>query len=147
MENVSSPGAGWRVAFDSGPGNWDWNRVKAVAGDFNGDGKDDVGAFYNYDGSLTRLWVTENVGSPTATWRLAFDSGPGNWDWNRVTAVTGDFNGDGNDDVGSVYDYGNAQLKLWLSTDVGSAAGANWRVVWDSGVGNWDGRRADWLRS
>ena len=31
----------------SGPGNWEWSRSKIAAGDFNGDGRDDLGVFYD----------------------------------------------------------------------------------------------------
>jgi hypothetical protein len=143
MDAVTSGGA-WRIAYDSGPGIWDWNRTKVVAGDFTGDGRDDLDAYYAYDGGRTRLFVMDGVAG-AGSWRQVWDSGVNNWDGNRAVPVAGDFDGDGRDDVGNIYDYGNAQLKLWLNTDAGASGAA--RIVWDSGPGNWEARRADWIRS
>jgi hypothetical protein len=57
------------------------------AGDFNGDGKDDVAGMYGYaDGSVTMLtWTTSSdgsgtLGSGTAGWSAA----PNNWTFSRV---------------------------------------------------------------
>jgi hypothetical protein len=57
------------------------------AGDFNGDGRTEIGAFYNYDNSLTRLFVFDGFGG-TATARQVWDSTAGAWDWNRTITVS-----------------------------------------------------------
>jgi hypothetical protein len=131
-------GALTRLAWDSGAGNWDWNRIKVVGGDFNGDGRTELGAFYNYDGGRTRLFVLDASGA-TATSRQAWDSGAGNWDWNRTKAVTGDFNGDGRTEIGAFYNYDNSLTRLFVFDGIGSTATG--RQVWDSTQGGWDWNR------
>ncbi|WP_406290037.1 FG-GAP-like repeat-containing protein [Embleya sp. NBC_00896] len=82
--------------------------AKYVIGDFNGDGRADVGALYGYpDGS--NAWFTfaaRDNGTFEEGVRSAYVA-PGNWEWWRATALAGDYNGDGVDDVAMVYDHGN----------------------------------------
>ncbi|MFH9015603.1 FG-GAP repeat domain-containing protein, partial [Streptomyces sp. NPDC017943] len=47
----TSTGSGFNApvkAWDSGTGSWDWDSSAPVSGDFNGDGKSDVGVLYKY---------------------------------------------------------------------------------------------------
>ncbi|WP_433607365.1 FG-GAP repeat domain-containing protein [Dactylosporangium sp. CA-139114] len=128
---VPSAGPLW----DSGVGNWCFDRVKAVAGDFTGDGKADIGAFYRYDGALTKLFVftaTGNGFSPPAVW---WDTGAGNWDASRMLPAAGDFNGDGKVDIASFYDYGGCTAAVWNLTSTGTAIGAVGKP-W-TGTGSW----------
>ena len=39
------------------PGTSDWNHVKIVTGDVDGDGKADIAEFYDYQGGQTKLWM------------------------------------------------------------------------------------------
>jgi hypothetical protein len=124
------------VWWDNPVGNADWHRMKLIAGDFNGDRRVDVGYLYNYDGSLTRLWIHSSTGSAFAAGAVQWDSGPGNWDFHRMATLTGDFNRDGRSDLGVFYDYSNAHTKLWLFTATGAAMTCC-RLAWDSGPGTW----------
>ncbi|MDQ3680176.1 MAG: esterase, partial [Actinomycetota bacterium] len=47
-----------------------WESSKLVAGDFNGDGRHDIGMFYNYGGGNTGLWTFNGptLNLPTAKW-------------------------------------------------------------------------------
>jgi hypothetical protein len=79
--------------------SWDATRTKPVAGDFNGDGRDDIGAFYDYTGSSTAVWAwsaksSGGFNAPTRMWDST------TWDATRTKPVSGDFNGDGRDDIG-----------------------------------------------
>jgi hypothetical protein len=125
--------------WDSGAGNWCFtNGSKVVAGDFTGDGKDDIGAFYNYNGGRVALWVF--VAKPDGTgfypgtpW---WDSGPGTWDWNNFKAVAGDFDGDGKVDIAQMYDYTNCSTAVFRFTSTGSSM--IWPVqTWKVAAGNW----------
>jgi hypothetical protein len=127
-----------RMVWDSGVGSWDWNRIRAVAGDFNNDGRAEIGAFYNYDGYQTRLFVFDNIAGGV-TVRQSWDSGAGNWDGARAKYVAGDFNGDGRAEIGGFYNYPGYQTKLWIFDSV--STGALTRLAWDSGAGNWDWNR------
>jgi hypothetical protein len=81
-----------------------------IAGDFNGDGKDDVASFHPGSGSW---WVTFSHGDErkTAEWGR-FLPGTG---W--TNHVAGDFNGDGNTDIASFHS-GNGTW--WVSISDGT---------------------------
>ncbi|MGA4722206.1 glycoside hydrolase family protein [Fictibacillus nanhaiensis] len=110
-----------------GPDGW-WNQTgydanmiskKVIAGDFTGDGKDDIAAFYDY-GTETRVHVWKSTGSS-----FTYQGENGWWknsgyDAKKITGrvVSNDFNNDGKTDLAAFYDYGSGQTRLhvWLST-------------------------------
>jgi len=124
--------------WDSGPGNWDWDGTKLSSGDYNADGLSDLSALYGYQTEhQTRAFVFTSNGinafnGPTTWW----DSGPGNWDWDGSTPLSGDFSGDGQDDLAVFYGYGGNQTKIW-EFDSHTTAFNSPYAAWDSGVGNW----------
>jgi VCBS repeat protein len=128
--------------WDSGAGNWDAGRSKLVTGDFNKDGKTDIGVFYSYPGNRTALFTFTSAGSrfnaPVKVW----DSGTGNWDLARSKPVSGDFNGDGYGDTAVFYGYSGSRTALfvWTAKPAGGFTGP--AKVWDSGAGNWDQPRS-----
>ncbi|MEU6445367.1 trypsin-like serine protease [Streptomyces sp. NPDC046979] len=141
-------------AWDSATGgSWDWGRSKVVPGDFDGDGRGDVGVLYDYgrqsDGAnRTALWTLTSSGSgfgkPVKVWDSADG---GSWTWSRSKVVSGDFDGDGRGDVGMLYDYGQGsdganRTALWTLTSSGSGFGKPVKV-WDSA----DGGSWTWSRS
>ncbi|MFB7725042.1 trypsin-like serine protease, partial [Streptomyces sp. NPDC056127] len=141
-------------AWDSATGgSWDWGRSKVVSGDFDGDGRGDVGVLYDYgrqsDGvNRTALWTLTSNGSGFAKPVKVWDSATGgSWDWGRSKAVSGDFDGDGRGDVGVLYDYGQGsdgakRSALWTLTSNGSGFGKPVKV-WDSaGSISWDWGRS-----
>ncbi|WP_432098616.1 trypsin-like serine protease [Streptomyces sp. WAC 04229] len=154
---MSSNGSGFGGpvrAWDSATGgSWNWSRSKVVAGDFNGDGRGDVGVLYDYgqgsDGTnRTALWTLTSSGSgfgkPVKVWDSAAG---GSWSWERSKVVAGDFDGDGRGDVGVLYDYGQGsdganRTALWTLTSNGSGFGKPVKV-WDSaGSISWDWERS-----
>ncbi|WP_159030431.1 FG-GAP-like repeat-containing protein [Streptomyces sp. CB01201] len=107
----------------------DWNRTYLQAGDFNGDGIDDIITWYDYsDGSdaMHTLVATSTrdgkFNAPTQAWKSA----PGNWDHNHMMITTGDYNGDGRDDVGAMYGYsdGTSRMYTWTTKPDGTLNGA-----------------------
>jgi hypothetical protein len=118
-------------------------QLQRLSGDFNGDGKTDIAAFYDYGGGRTRLFAfygngTGGVSQATAIW----DSGAGNWEWPNMRPTVGDFNGDGKTDIAALYGYGGSRTKIWVF--YGTATGvpvASPTSVWDSGAGNWEWSR------
>ena len=107
---------GWWSSAGYAPGK---ATGRVVAGDYNGDGRDDAAILYDY-------------GPTTATWHVWLSDGDSfeyqsNLGWwtsagyapakatGRV--VAGDYNGDGRDDVAILYDYGptSATWHVWLS--------------------------------
>ena len=80
-------------------------------GDFNGDGRDDILWRHN-DGTVSN-WLATVAGGFTANDANAARFAPTNWH----VAGTGDFNGDGRDDV--LWRNDNGQLSNWLGTASG----------------------------
>ena len=98
-------------------------RSAKTTGDFNGDGRDDAAVFYAYADGSVALWTflaTANGGfsAPTRSWQ----SGAGNWYVDNLTLQTGDFNGDGRDDVAIFYGYSDGSVALWTFLATSSAA-------------------------
>jgi len=108
---------------------------RMVAGDYNGDGRDDIAVFYD-SGAGARIHVFLSTGGSFAY------QGDGGW-WgvdsgyslekvgDRMTA--GDFNRDGRDDIAVFYDYPGsaARIHVWLSTGRSFSYKGNrgwWRV-------------------
>uniref|UniRef100_UPI003C7C59E6 FG-GAP repeat domain-containing protein n=1 Tax=Streptomyces sp. rh155 TaxID=3028728 RepID=UPI003C7C59E6 len=91
-------------------GSFDWSKSKPVAGDYNGDGKDDLAVFYNggqaADGKFVSLAFTFTstgtaFNNPTTAWTSS-----GSFDWSKSKPVAGDYNGDGKDDLAVFYNGG-----------------------------------------
>ncbi|MFJ3205943.1 FG-GAP-like repeat-containing protein [Streptomyces sp. NPDC086989] len=133
-----------RQVWDSGTDSWNWAASKPVTGDFDGDGKADLGVVYDYgrtaDRGRTGLWTfsgtASGFGGPRKVWDSA-DAGD-SWSWTASTPTAGDFNGDGRADVGVMYDYANAangsnRTALWMFTSRGTGFDAP-RQYWDSSV-------------
>jgi parallel beta-helix repeat protein len=95
---------------------------RLVSGDYNGDGKTDIAALYDYGtrNSSIQVWLsTGSSFSPSgyaATWWTASLS---SYDATKVTGrfVSGDFDNNGKDDIAAMYDYGNGNSRIhtWLS--------------------------------
>ncbi|WP_228980279.1 FG-GAP-like repeat-containing protein [Streptomyces sp. DH12] len=118
----------------------DWIRqVRALpqeslvaSGDFNGDGKADIAGFYdngtstaNRNRSSLHTWLSNGTGfaAPQQVW-----STPGGFTWAASKLTTGDYNGDGKDDVSVFYDAGTSaegnvsSIYTWYSTGTGFQA-------------------------
>ncbi|WP_241691357.1 FG-GAP-like repeat-containing protein [Streptomyces sp. GZWMJZ-114] len=130
-----------RVVWQSEATSWTWSNVKLVPGDFDGDGKDDIGVLYDNgktaDGTnVSALWTFTSTGDGFAEPRRVWQS-TGSWSWAASRPVAGDFDGDGKTDVGVLYDYGkNAstglqEVGLWDFRSTGSGFAAP-KKVWTS---------------
>ncbi|WP_405678830.1 FG-GAP-like repeat-containing protein [Streptomyces sp. NBC_00868] len=125
------------------PGNWSGSSAKIFAGDFNGDGRDDVGMMYDH-GSCntgTHTFLAKADGTFNASFG-SWKSGNGNWCWNESKHVTGDFNGDGRDDMLALYGHGNGSVEMY--TLLGKADGGFAAPVrsWNRAAGIWDYNRS-----
>jgi hypothetical protein len=111
-----------------------WAAQKWMAGDFNGDGKEDLANVFD-DGGASTIDVHLSTGSSFTMRRWATRQG-GFWDAQKWMA--GDFNGDGKDDLANVFDEGGAS-----STDVHLSSGSSfsWQR-WSTRQGwFWDAQR------
>ena len=116
----------------------DWSIVGT--GDFNGDGRDDI--LWRNNSGLTVDWLAQTNGGFTSNWDNSFANMPTKWN----VAGTGDFNGDGRDDVlwrsddGFVLEWlggANGSLTIWPNMSIGVPT--DWKVV-SIGDFNGDGR-------
>ncbi len=133
---IESTAAGFlppRIVWSSGPGNWDWNRAKPAAGDFNADGRDDILVLYDYGGLNTGAIVFASNGATFAP-QVVWSSGQGNWDWSRAKQAGGDYNADSRGDILVMYDYGGANTGAIAFASTGVTFTP--QVVWSSGPGN-----------
>ena len=95
-------------------GSWNWNSVKAVAGDFSGTGKSDIVVMYNSGqdssgkGLVTLYKFTGNgstLNTPVNVWDNN-DKVNGSWTWDKAKLVAGKFSGTGKTDLTVMYDAG-----------------------------------------
>lgn len=102
---------------------------RIVAGDFNGDGKTDIGVVYDCGNSETKVYTFISSGNSFEK-QLWISSPVGSIDAMRVTGrvVAGDFSGDGKDDIAGIYDYGGATagVIVWKSTGTSFSDSSLW---------------------
>ncbi|MFD6761875.1 glycoside hydrolase domain-containing protein [Streptomyces roseolus] len=96
------------------PGNWTFKSVKLTAGDYDGNGRADLAAMYDYaDGSVSLFTFKSRADggfdSPVKSWTTA----PGNWWPENVKLASGDFDGNGRDDVAAFYGYSDGRAALY----------------------------------
>lgn len=118
----------------------DWHVVGA--GDFNGDGRDDI--LWRNDAGLLSNWLGTATGGFTANNANATFSVATNWN----VVATGDFNGDGRDDI--LWRDNGGQLTDWLgslnggftqnSANFSQFVATNWSVA---GTGDFNGDGKD----
>ncbi|MHB0976515.1 MAG: N-acetylmuramoyl-L-alanine amidase [Candidatus Aquicultorales bacterium] len=88
---------------------WDWTKTKLVSGDFNGDGKDELFAFYTYGGNSTGVFVFEQNAQGQFSYREVFHSDGWNWNATRLLSVKEA----GKSKVIAAYNYGGTTTGLW----------------------------------
>src|SRR3989338_3074389 len=111
--------------------NWLPNyQGNTFTGDFNGDGKTDIGVYDSVNGNWLVALSTGSGFSSKGTW-LA------NWLPNyQGNTFTGDFNGDGKTDIG-VYDSINGNWLVALSTGNGFSSKGTWLKSTYAGYGGY----------
>ncbi|MGV9212106.1 FG-GAP repeat domain-containing protein [Micromonospora sp. RB23] len=124
---------------------WQWDAIRLTTGDFNGDGRDDAGMLYGYKDSSIELFTSLSTpgggfGTFTGSYKIPVNS----WGWNSFRSITGDFNGDGRDDLGAMYAQSNGSITMHTAlanTSGGFGAYTNSLIVPASAKWQWDAIR------
>ncbi|MFF5443569.1 FG-GAP-like repeat-containing protein [Streptomyces sp. NPDC012888] len=132
------------VSWSSGKGGYYSGSMTLNSGDFNGDGRDDLMAWYSYwDGRDTLFTFTSNVSGGFNAPFPSHQEGATGWDVNRSKFITGDFNGDGREDLSALYGYGNGDLKALTFLALPNGGFANHFSSWAGTATGW----GDWNRT
>ncbi|MFE6977897.1 FG-GAP-like repeat-containing protein [Streptomyces sp. NPDC057682] len=101
----AEPVSGWQST------GWQFDRVSVVSGDFDGDGRDEFGTWYDYADEHDALFAFGlDATGKFAGQRELFNAPTGHYDRARMYLVSGDYNGDGRDDIGALYGYGGGTV-------------------------------------
>ncbi|WP_327174376.1 FG-GAP-like repeat-containing protein [Streptomyces sp. NBC_01335] len=131
------------TSWTADPGNWTFDAITAEAGDFDGDGRDDIAAWYDYSNGDDKLFTflartDGGFGSPFSSFaRTAADG----WEVGRMKFATGDYDGDGRDDLGVLYGYASGTVTLMSFTGGPGGGFAEPVRGWESTTG-WTFSRA-----
>ncbi|MFC5722756.1 FG-GAP-like repeat-containing protein [Streptomyces gamaensis] len=116
------------------PANSWWGRnMKVVAGDFDGNGRADIGAMYGYGDGSTALFTFRSTAdggfeTPVKSWTAK----PDEWNPNNAQLLAGDYDGNGRADMAAFYSYGNVGSALFtFASEPGGgfrAPGRSWSV-------------------
>ncbi|MFV0136029.1 FG-GAP-like repeat-containing protein [Streptomyces sp. HMX87] len=100
------------VAYSAGAGTWTKDHAKLVTGDYNGDGRSDIGTFYGYSNGTVKLFTKSAKTDGTFEGAVVSWTDT-DWTWARMHPYSGDFNGDGRDDIAVWYDYADGSDKVF----------------------------------
>ncbi|MEE1756426.1 FG-GAP-like repeat-containing protein [Streptomyces sp. SP18CS02] len=111
----NEPIAGW----DAPAGSLNLAASTIQAGDFNGDGRDDIALWYVYPDTHDQVMLTTAISTPHDAFGPPNDKAlvvNGSWDLAKSRLVVGDYNGDGLDDLAAMYNNTDNSITMWTWT-------------------------------
>ncbi|MFJ5933320.1 FG-GAP-like repeat-containing protein [Streptomyces sp. NPDC093071] len=104
----------WQVE----PGRWWLGNMTPYSGDFNGDGRDDIAVWYDYSDTTDTLFTFTSTTQGTFNQPVQYWRGITGWEQSRAKTVSGDFNGDGRDDLATFYHNpdGSEKIRIFSAT-------------------------------
>lgn len=122
-------------------GAFDAKSAKKTSGDFNGDNIADSAFLYRNPDNSSSIWIFYSSRGRTVRTVKVWTSQPGGFDWERVKMASGDFNGDGRDDLTFLQGSYDKRSTIWvfLSKKDGSFSPYKW---WQGAPGAFDWERA-----
>ncbi|MFJ7412470.1 FG-GAP repeat domain-containing protein [Streptomyces sp. NPDC098077] len=122
------------------PGNWTFKSVKLTAGDYDGNGRADLAAMYDYaDGSVAMFTFKSEANGGFANPVKSWNTAPGNWWPENVQLASGDYDGNGRDDVAAFYGYSDGRAALYTFKPNASGEFGTPLRSWDVPAAHWWG--------
>ncbi|MEU6955516.1 FG-GAP-like repeat-containing protein [Streptomyces sp. NPDC045714] len=129
---------------------WHWENATPQAGDFDGDGHDDVLVWYSYDDGAdhtsTMLFEKVDGKNKFGSAKVTLD-GAKTYDVARMQMVTGDYNGDGRDDLAVMNHRADNSVQMITWTAKADAMFNGGLIGWTSNPGAWSFATTKLLRS
>ncbi|MEU2346772.1 FG-GAP-like repeat-containing protein [Streptomyces sp. NPDC013082] len=141
----AAPGLPWWEST-----GWHWENATPQAGDFDGDGHDDVLVWYSYDDGADRtstmLFEKVDGKDKFGSAKVTLD-GAKTYDVARLQMVTGDYNGDGRDDLAVMNHRADNSVQMITWTAKADAMFNGGLIGWTSNPGAWSFATTKLLRS
>lgn len=117
---------------------WTFAYMNPIAGDYNGDGRDDLAVLYGYaDGHVTLFTIATSASGTFLDSVASWTAPVGAWGFSQMKLVAGDFNADNRDDLGIMYGYGDGGVGLFDFPATAQGLFTGGTRSWYDPPGNW----------
>ncbi|MEV4121747.1 FG-GAP-like repeat-containing protein [Micromonospora sp. NPDC049645] len=99
-----------------------WDGIRLLSGDANGDGRDDAIMLHrNTDTSIDLLTSLGNASGGFGTFTASYKLPKNSWGWDSFKTISGDYNGDGRADLAAMYYHNGGAISM--NTALANASG------------------------
>ncbi|CAM5678733.1 hypothetical protein SAVIM338S_07262 [Streptomyces avidinii] len=120
-------------------GSWDRGSMKFITGDFNGDGRTDVGMMYrNADSSIRMYTGLADTAGLIQPFTPSLTVPAGSWDWNAIQLHSGDLNGDGRSDAVMTYHSADTSITFYSSLAKADGGFGEYTAGYTVPASSWD---------